>query len=72
MKINIQQAEKLLKSSQSFSQLGLSMLVTRLRTTYAKDSSQAMLQKSTDEINAFLDKFSSILGADYAVITKIT
>ena len=71
MKITVQQTEKLLKSSQAFSQLGFSMMVTRLRTAYAKDSSQAMIQKSTDEINVFLDKFSAIMGADYETATKI-
>ena len=72
MKITVQQTEKLLKSSQSFSQLGFSMMATRLRSSYAKDSSHAMIQKATDEINAFLDKFKSIMGADYETITKIT
>ena len=72
MKITVQQTEKLLKSNQSFSQLGLSMMVTRLRKSYANDSSQAELQKSTDEVNAFLDKFSAIMAADYETITKIT
>ena len=72
MKITTQQAEKLLKSNQALSQLGASMLVTRLRTVYANDPSYAVLVKSTNEINAFLEKFGSIMEADYATITKIT
>ena len=71
MKVTLQQTEKLLKGSQSFSQLGFSMMLTRLRTTYAKNPSQATLQTGMSEINAFLDKFATIMGADYAIITKL-
>ena len=72
MKLTVQQTEKLLKSNQSFSQLGLSMMITRLRKRYVNEPSQAVLKKSTDEINAYLGKFSMIMEADYKVIIKIT
>ena len=71
MKVTLQQTEKLLKGNQSFSQLGFSMLLTRLRTTYTKNPSQAALQTGMNEINAFLDKFASIMSADYAIIAKM-
>ena len=71
MKVTIQQTEKLLKGDQVFSQLGFSMMLTRLRKLYAKDSSPATVQSCMDEINAFLDKFAVVMAADYAVITKM-
>ena len=71
MKVSIQQTEKLLKGNQSFSQLGFSLLLTRLRTMYAKEPSKAVLQSGTDEINIFLEKFGSIMNADYSVISKM-
>ena len=71
MKITVQQTEKLLKGDLSFSQLGFSLLITRLRTVYAKDPSQSTLQSCMDEINVFLGKFPAIMGADYAIIAKM-
>ena len=71
MQISIQQAEKLLKGNQSFSQLGFSMMLTRLRSQYGKDPSQSTLQLSMGEINTFLDKFAMIMGADYSIISKL-
>ena len=71
MKINMAQAEKILKSNQAFSQFGFSMMLTRLRNMYAKDSSQNTIKTCMDEINVFLDNFSSIMGDDYNIITKM-
>ena len=71
MKITITQAEKILKSNQAFSQFGFSMMLTRLRNMYAKDSSQSTLITCMDEINVFLDKFNSIMGDDYKIIAKM-
>ena len=71
MKVSPQQTERLLKGSFTFKQLGFSMLVTRLRMMYAKDSSPSNLEICTEEINAFLSKFSSIMTEDYSVITRI-
>ena len=71
MKITIQQTEKLLKSGLSFSQLGFSMMLTRLKTVYDKSPSQATLQSCMEEINSFLVKFATIMGADYDKISKL-
>ena len=71
MQITSQKSEKLLCGNQSFSQLGFSMMVTRLRGAYAKDPSQAIVQKATNEINTFLTKFESIMANDYAIIQKL-
>ncbi len=69
MKINSTQAQKLLTGNQTFSQLGFSMLLTRLKGQYAKDPSS--LSKYTAEINTFLSKFTAIMAADYAIIAKM-
>ena len=71
MKVTIQQTEKLLKEHQSFSQLGFSLMITRLKTRYGTDPSQSTLQSCMGEINEFLDKFAGIMDADYAVIAKM-
>ncbi len=69
MKINSTQTMKLLTGNQTFSQLGFSMMLTRLKTQYANDP--AKLDGYTNEINAFLSKFSAIMAADYAIIAKL-
>jgi len=71
MKINAQQVEKLLKGNQTFSQFGFSMLVTRLKTAYTKNPTPVTVQDCMAQINAFLEKFKSIMSADYALITKL-
>jgi hypothetical protein len=69
--ITSQQTEKLLKGDLSISQLSFSMMVTMLKGRYARSPSQATLQSCTDDINKFLAKYESILGADLATITKL-
>jgi uncharacterized protein YutD len=71
MNITPEQTKKLLSNDYIFSQLGFSMLITRLKGVYAKDSSQATLQNCAKEINAFLQKYSSIIAADLTVISKL-
>ena len=71
MKVTLQQTEKLLKGNQSFSQLGFSMMLTRLKTAYKSDPSQSVVQKSMNEINMFLGKFTLIMADDYAIIAKM-
>ena len=71
MNVNLQQTEKLLKSTQSFSQLGFSLMLTRLRTSYVKNPTPAAVQSGMKEINEFLGKFSTIMTNDYAVISKM-
>ena len=71
MNITPAQAQKLLTGNQMFSQLGFSMLITRLKGAYAQNPSQASLQKCVDEINMFLNKYSSIIAADLTIISKL-
>ena len=71
MTVTAMQTQKILSGNQKFSQLGLSMMITRLKSIYAKDSSQAVLLSCTDEINLFLQKYGAILAEDYSVISKL-
>jgi uncharacterized membrane-anchored protein YhcB (DUF1043 family) len=71
MNVTIRQTEKLLLENHKFTQLGLSMMITRLKSLYAKDQSQEVLQKSMNEINTFLDKFKCILVNDFETIAKL-
>ncbi len=70
MRVSTTQVDKILRGSQTFSQLGFSMMLTRMKGQYAKDP--AKLKDCTAEINAFLSKFSTIMAADYAIIEKIS
>ena len=71
MNVTPQQAEKILKGDLAFSQLGFSLLITRLKTLYAKSPSQATLQDCSDEINKFLSKFEKVMAKDYAIIANL-
>ena len=71
MKVTIQQTEKLLKGNQSFSQLGFSLMLTRLKTNYANNPTPSTVQTCMGEINGFLGKFASIMSADYAIVSKM-
>lgn len=71
MTVTIQQTEKLLKGNQTFSLLGFSMLLMRLKNNYKKDPSPATVQTCMKEINTFIEKFKSIIAADYAIISKL-
>ncbi len=71
MQITSTQTQKILKGNHSFSQLGFSMLITRLKNVYTNDPSQGTLEKCTKEINAFLAKFTSIMSQDYAAISNL-
>ena len=71
MNITTSQAEKVFKGNYTFSQLGFSMLITRMKSIYAKDSTPQTLQKCTDETNAFLNKYQMIMEDDYAIISKL-
>jgi len=55
----------------TFSQLGLSMMMMRLKRMYDKSPTHEVLKKCTDEINAFLAKYEKIMAADYAVMSKL-
>lgn len=69
MQITTQQAEKILNGNYAFSQLGLSMMLLRLRRMY--DQSPDTLKKCTGEINIFLKKYEKIMSADYAIMAKL-
>ncbi|MCL2028846.1 MAG: hypothetical protein FWG97_00265 [Deltaproteobacteria bacterium] len=71
MNVTLEQAERLLKGSQTFSQLGFSMMLTRHRTLYAKNPSPSTVQTCASEINVFLEKFKALMGQDYSVISKM-
>ena len=71
MKVTEAQTEKILKGNQPFKQFAFSMMITRLKSVYAKDPSASTLKASTNEINKFLELFSSVMGNDYALIAKM-
>jgi len=71
MQITEAQAMKILSSPPKFTQLGLSMMVTRLANQYKKNPEPEMLVFATKEINKFLNAFGSLLYADYDTMTKI-
>jgi len=71
MLLTPQQTEKLLKGNFMFSLWSLSMLVTRLKGVYAGDPSSPVLESCTGELNAFLSKFSKIMGNDSTIIQKL-
>jgi len=71
MNITPEQLHKILTGSYSFSQLGFSMLITRLKGIYSKDPSPYTLQSCTREANAFLNKYSNVMAADCSTIAEL-
>jgi len=71
MKVTPVQAEKVLTINQKYSQLGFSMMLTRLKSRYSGDPSPDNLEFCTSEINTFLTKFTTIMGPDYATMTNL-
>ena len=71
MRVTLAQTQRILQGNHTFSQLGFSLLITRLKGVYAKDPSQTMAQNCTNEINAFLEKYSAIMSDDSAIISKL-
>ncbi|MCL2010122.1 MAG: hypothetical protein FWG71_06195 [Synergistaceae bacterium] len=71
MNITLEQAEKILKGDLPFSLLGFSMMIARLKNTYAKDPSQTTLQTCADEMNSFLRKFKGAMANDYSAIARL-
>ncbi|MCL2718642.1 MAG: hypothetical protein FWE14_07655 [Lachnospiraceae bacterium] len=71
MNITPQQAKVLLLEEHNFSQLGFSMMLTRLKSVFAEDPSQEVLENSTQEINAFLDKFKGVMKDDLMIILNL-
>ncbi|MDR0306154.1 MAG: hypothetical protein LBI42_04860 [Chitinispirillales bacterium] len=71
MNITPQQTEKLLKGNYIFSLWSFSMMITKLKNIYAKDPTPTTLHNSTKELNAFIEKFNKVMGADYSIISKL-
>jgi len=73
MQLNLGQVKKLLEfgGSTGIKQTVLNTALTRLRRTYEEDPCQETLEKCTGEINGILGRFSSILGDDFNLISKI-
>jgi len=71
MELSLYETSKLLKGSQTYKQLGFSMLLTRLRNQYAQEETEANLKKCADEINTFLNKFVKIMVSDLDNIVKL-
>jgi hypothetical protein len=71
MNVTPAQMQKVLTGNYTFTQLGFSMLITRMKTAYLKDPTPETLRKCTDETNAFIQKYARIMGADYAIISRL-
>jgi len=71
MLLNTQQVEKLLQGNYSFENLSFSMFLMRMKMLYTKDSSLTTLQKCTQEIDTFLEKFKFTMNADNLVLQKL-
>jgi hypothetical protein len=71
MKVSLVQTEKLLTGNYAFTQLGFTMMLTRLKLVYKKEPSQGTIEKCMAEINLFLDKFGLIMRPDIPTIEKI-
>jgi hypothetical protein len=71
MNVTIQQMEKILQGQYTFKQFGFSMLMTRLKKEYAAEPTPEKAEYSLKETNAFLDKYSSIMPEELAIIAKI-
>lgn len=71
MQVTTKQAEKILGGNYTFSQLGLSMMMLRLKRLWCENPTPEILQKCTNEINMFLKKYEKIMSADYAIMSKL-
>lgn len=71
MEITLTQMERILTTSNTFSQLGFNMLVTRLSGMYKKDSNQQVLKQCTSEANEFLKRYQTIMQKDYEKIMSL-
>ena len=71
MTVTVQQMEKLLQGQYEFKQWAFSMLLTRLKTSYAAAPTPANLEKCVGEINTFLEKYQPIMAQDFAIIQAI-
>jgi len=58
------------KTERKFTQFGFSLLITRLTWTYKNNSTDAVLQECTKEINSFLKKYEPVMKNDYELFVK--
>ncbi|MDR1699596.1 MAG: hypothetical protein LBR68_00180 [Lachnoclostridium sp.] len=71
MSLSPEQTKRILLGNYKFSQLGFSMLITRLRNLYYNDSSADNLQNCTTELNNFLRKYHATMGTDFQQISSL-
>jgi len=72
MIVTLQQTEKLFSGKdQNFHSFGFSMLLTRLKILHERDPVRYTLEDCNTAINAFLDRFSDIMGDDCEIIEKL-
>lgn len=71
MSLTNEQVIKLLTEKYSFSHLGFSMLLMRLRASYIKDKSEAALILYTKEIDIFIQKFGYMMVSDLEIIKQL-
>lgn len=71
MNITPEQLHKILTGNYAFSQLGFSMLITRLKGIYDDDPSPYVLRSCTREVNSYLNRYSNIMGMDCSVISNL-
>ena len=69
--VTIAQTEKILTTDTKFSQLAFSMLVTRMKTLYAKYHTKETLQTFAEEITTFIEKSKVLMAADYEIIGQL-
>jgi len=69
--VTIEQTEKILTTDTKFSKLAFSMLVTRMKTLYAKYHTKETLQTFAEEITGFIEKSKVLMAADYETIGQL-
>jgi len=69
--VTIEQTEKVLTGESKFSQLAFSMLITRMKTLYAKYPTKETLQTFAEEITEFIEKSKVLMAADYEIIRNL-
>jgi PleD family two-component response regulator len=69
--VTIEKTEKILTGNLKFSQLAFSMLITRMKTLYAKYPTQATLQTFAEEITTFIEKSKILMAPDYEIISRL-
>ena len=71
MNVTLEQTKKILLGDIVFSQLGFSLMITRLKRTYSDSPDNSVLLNCMNEINAFLTKYNAIMEKDYFLISKL-